>query len=168
MSRGLISLSLGMPFRAGMLSWSMFSISAFRSVRWLRFCMTSFCRGGSRSLLRGRMGRRRRPACWRGSMRLLRGRNPALAPSFLIGGVAENFGTSFMVRPTRPFLLEGDEYDTAFFDKGPKFLHYFPDALILTHVEFDHADIYVDLACCEDGVQAPGQPCSAARAHRCL
>jgi UDP-N-acetylmuramate: L-alanyl-gamma-D-glutamyl-meso-diaminopimelate ligase len=72
-------------------------------------------------------------------------RDPAIAPSFLIGGVAENFGTSFMVRPTRPFLLEGDEYDTAFFDKGPKFLHYFPDALILTHVEFDHADIYADL-----------------------
>ncbi len=72
-------------------------------------------------------------------------RDPALAPSFLIGGVAENFGTSFMVRPTRPFLLEGDEYDTAFFDKGPKFLHYFPDAAILTHVEFDHADIYADL-----------------------
>ncbi len=72
-------------------------------------------------------------------------RHPTLAPSFLIGGVAENFGTSFMVRPTRPFLLEGDEYDTAFFDKGPKFLHYFPDALILTHVEFDHADIYADL-----------------------
>ncbi len=73
------------------------------------------------------------------------------APSFLIGGVAENFGTSFMVRPEidgvrQPFLLEGDEYDTAFFDKGPKFLHYFPDAAILTHVEFDHADIYVDLA----------------------
>ena len=72
--------------------------------------------------------------------------NPELAPSFLIGGVAENFGTSFMVRPTRPFLIEGDEYDTAFFDKGPKFLHYFPDAAILTHVEFDHADIYPDLA----------------------
>src|ERR1700761_4611057 len=71
--------------------------------------------------------------------------NPELAPSFLIGGVAENFGTSFKVRPTKPFLLEGDEYDTAFFDKGPKFLHYFPDALILTHVEFDHADIYADL-----------------------
>jgi UDP-N-acetylmuramate: L-alanyl-gamma-D-glutamyl-meso-diaminopimelate ligase len=70
---------------------------------------------------------------------------PELAPSFLIGGVAENFGTSFMVRPTRPFVLEGDEYDTAFFDKGPKFLHYFPDAAILTHVEFDHADIYDDL-----------------------
>ncbi len=69
-----------------------------------------------------------------------------LAPSFLIGGVAENFGTSFHLRETRPFILEGDEYDTAFFDKGPKFMHYFPDALILTHVEFDHADIYVDLA----------------------
>lgn len=75
---------------------------------------------------------------------------PEFAPSFLIGGVAENFGASFMVRPLidgipQPFILEGDEYDTAFFDKGPKFLHYFPDAAILTHVEFDHADIYVDL-----------------------
>jgi UDP-N-acetylmuramate: L-alanyl-gamma-D-glutamyl-meso-diaminopimelate ligase len=71
--------------------------------------------------------------------------NPALEPSFLIGGVAENFGSSFQLLPTRTFIIEGDEYDTAFFDKGPKFLHYFPDALILTHVEFDHADIYVDL-----------------------
>jgi UDP-N-acetylmuramate: L-alanyl-gamma-D-glutamyl-meso-diaminopimelate ligase len=71
--------------------------------------------------------------------------NPAMEPSFLIGGVAENFGTSFQLRPTRTFIVEGDEYDTAFFDKGPKFLHYFPDALILTHVEFDHADIYADL-----------------------
>jgi len=72
--------------------------------------------------------------------------NPALEPSFLIGGVAENFGSSFQLRPTRTFILEGDEYDTAFFDKGPKFMHYFPDGLILTHVEFDHADIYADLA----------------------
>jgi len=71
--------------------------------------------------------------------------DPALEPSFLIGGVAENFSTSFQLRLTRTFILEGDEYDTAFFDKGPKFLHYFPDALILTSVEFDHADIYVDL-----------------------
>ena len=71
--------------------------------------------------------------------------NPACEPSFLIGGVAENFSTSFQLRPTRTFIVEGDEYDTAFFDKGPKFLHYFPDALILTSVEFDHADIYVDL-----------------------
>ncbi len=72
-------------------------------------------------------------------------KQPEFAPSFLIGGVAENFGSSFMVRDSRPFLIEGDEYDTAFFDKGPKFLHYFPDAAILTHVEFDHADIYDDL-----------------------
>jgi UDP-N-acetylmuramate: L-alanyl-gamma-D-glutamyl-meso-diaminopimelate ligase len=71
--------------------------------------------------------------------------NPALEPSFLIGGVAENFGSSFQLRPTPNFIVEGDEYDTAFFDKGPKFLHYFPDALILTHVEFDHADIYANL-----------------------
>ena len=70
---------------------------------------------------------------------------PALEPSFLIGGVAENFGSSFQLRPTQNFILEGDEYDTAFFDKGPKFLHYFPDALILTHVEYDHADIYANL-----------------------
>ena len=68
-----------------------------------------------------------------------------VAPSFLIGGVAENFGASFQLRDGKPFILEGDEYDTAFFDKGPKFMHYFPDALILTHVEFDHADIYRDL-----------------------
>jgi UDP-N-acetylmuramate: L-alanyl-gamma-D-glutamyl-meso-diaminopimelate ligase len=72
--------------------------------------------------------------------------NPELEPSFLIGGVAENFGTSYQLRPTRTFLLEGDEYDTAFFDKAPKFMHYFPDGLILTSVEFDHADIYADLA----------------------
>jgi UDP-N-acetylmuramate: L-alanyl-gamma-D-glutamyl-meso-diaminopimelate ligase len=72
-------------------------------------------------------------------------RHPQFAPSFLIGGVAENFGTSFQLGDGRPFILEGDEYDTAFFDKGPKFMHYFPDALILTHVEFDHADIYKDL-----------------------
>jgi UDP-N-acetylmuramate: L-alanyl-gamma-D-glutamyl-meso-diaminopimelate ligase len=71
---------------------------------------------------------------------------PEAAPSFLIGGIAENFGTSFRVREGKPFILEGDEYDTAFFDKGPKFMHYFPDALILTHVEFDHADIYENLA----------------------
>jgi UDP-N-acetylmuramate: L-alanyl-gamma-D-glutamyl-meso-diaminopimelate ligase len=70
---------------------------------------------------------------------------PEVAPSFLIGGIAENFGTSFRVRDGQPFILEGDEYDTAFFDKGPKFMHYFPDALILTHVEFDHADIYDNL-----------------------
>jgi len=66
-------------------------------------------------------------------------------PSFLIGGVAENFATSFALRQSKHFLLEGDEYDTAFFDKGPKFLHYFPDSVIVSSVEFDHADIYRDL-----------------------
>ena len=70
-------------------------------------------------------------------------------PSFLIGGIAENFGRSFQLGDGKHFIIEGDEYDTAFFDKGPKFLHYFPDAVILTSVEFDHADIYKDL----DGVE---------------
>src|SRR6202045_3550766 len=68
-----------------------------------------------------------------------------LQPSFLIGGIAENFGSSFHLGMGKHFIVEGDEYDTAFFDKGPKFLHYFPDSLILTSVEFDHADIYKDL-----------------------
>jgi UDP-N-acetylmuramate: L-alanyl-gamma-D-glutamyl-meso-diaminopimelate ligase len=68
-----------------------------------------------------------------------------LQPSFLIGGIAENFGRSFGLGAGKHFILEGDEYDTAFFDKGPKFLHYFPDSVILTSVEFDHADIYKDL-----------------------
>jgi UDP-N-acetylmuramate: L-alanyl-gamma-D-glutamyl-meso-diaminopimelate ligase len=67
------------------------------------------------------------------------------APSFLIGGIPENFGTSFALGDGREFIIEGDEYDTAFFDKGPKFLHYFPDAAVLTSVEFDHADIYNNL-----------------------
>jgi UDP-N-acetylmuramate: L-alanyl-gamma-D-glutamyl-meso-diaminopimelate ligase len=66
-------------------------------------------------------------------------------PSFLIGGIAENFGSSFGVRQGRPFVIEGDEYDTAFFDKGPKFLHYMPDSVVLTSVEYDHADIYPNL-----------------------
>ncbi|MCI0349494.1 MAG: UDP-N-acetylmuramate:L-alanyl-gamma-D-glutamyl-meso-diaminopimelate ligase [Acidobacteriales bacterium] len=71
--------------------------------------------------------------------------NAGLSPSFLVGGIAENFGSSFAVKQGKHFIIEGDEYDTAFFDKGPKFLHYMPSALLLTHVEFDHADIYKDL-----------------------
>jgi UDP-N-acetylmuramate: L-alanyl-gamma-D-glutamyl-meso-diaminopimelate ligase len=66
-------------------------------------------------------------------------------PAFLVGGIAENFGSSFALGDGGHFIIEGDEYDTAFFDKGPKFLHYFPDSVILTSVEFDHADIYKDL-----------------------
>lgn len=72
-----------------------------------------------------------------------------MRPSFLIGGIAENFGRSFQLGEGKHFIIEGDEYDTAFFDKGPKFLHYFPDAVILTSVEFDHADIYKDLEAVE-------------------
>jgi UDP-N-acetylmuramate: L-alanyl-gamma-D-glutamyl-meso-diaminopimelate ligase len=66
-------------------------------------------------------------------------------PSFLIGGIAENFGRSFQVTDGPDFVIEGDEYDTAFFDKGPKFLHYLPRIVLLKNVEFDHADIYSDL-----------------------
>lgn len=66
-------------------------------------------------------------------------------PGFLIGGVGLNFGKSFSCGKGPFFVVEGDEYDTAFFDKGPKFLHYRPQALLITSIEFDHADIYKDL-----------------------
>ncbi len=66
-------------------------------------------------------------------------------PSFLIGGVAENFGSSFKVTGSNHFVIEGDEYDTAYWDKGPKFLHYLPDLVILNNIEYDHADIYPSL-----------------------
>jgi UDP-N-acetylmuramate: L-alanyl-gamma-D-glutamyl-meso-diaminopimelate ligase len=66
-------------------------------------------------------------------------------PSFLIGGVAENFNSSFRITDGRYFVIEGDEYDTAYFDKGPKFMHYRPRTVILNNVEFDHADIYRDI-----------------------
>jgi UDP-N-acetylmuramate: L-alanyl-gamma-D-glutamyl-meso-diaminopimelate ligase len=70
-------------------------------------------------------------------------------PDFLIGGVAENFGKSYGLGGGREFIIEGDEYDSAFWDKAPKFLHYRPDDLIITSLEFDHADIYADLAAIE-------------------
>src|SRR5437773_12059833 len=69
------------------------------------------------------------------------GRNP----SFLVGGIAENFGRSFQVSDGPDFVIEGDDYDTAFFDKGPKFLHYLPKIVLLKNIEFDHADIYDNL-----------------------
>jgi UDP-N-acetylmuramate: L-alanyl-gamma-D-glutamyl-meso-diaminopimelate ligase len=68
-----------------------------------------------------------------------------LDPSLLVGGVAENFGGSFRDGAGPHFVVEGDEYDTAFFDKTPKFLHYGARTGIITSVEFDHADIYRDL-----------------------
>jgi UDP-N-acetylmuramate: L-alanyl-gamma-D-glutamyl-meso-diaminopimelate ligase len=68
-------------------------------------------------------------------------------PDFLIGGVSPNFNErSYGLGGGEEFIIEGDEYDSAFFDKGPKFLHYHPDELILTSLEYDHADIYPDLA----------------------
>src|ERR1051325_3023028 len=69
-----------------------------------------------------------------------------LNPSFLIGGVAQNFGTSFRVTNSDYMIIEADEYDTAYFDKGPKFMHYLPELGIVNNIEFDHADIYQDLA----------------------
>jgi UDP-N-acetylmuramate: L-alanyl-gamma-D-glutamyl-meso-diaminopimelate ligase len=69
----------------------------------------------------------------------------ALDPSFLIGGVAQNFGASFRVTNSDYFIIEADEYDTAYFDKGPKFMHYLPELAIVNNIEFDHADIYPNL-----------------------
>jgi UDP-N-acetylmuramate: L-alanyl-gamma-D-glutamyl-meso-diaminopimelate ligase len=66
-------------------------------------------------------------------------------PSMLVGGVASDFGSNYRLGRGEDFVIEGDEYDTAFFDKGPKFLHYGPRGAIITAVEFDHADIYRDL-----------------------
>ena len=65
-------------------------------------------------------------------------------PNFLVGGVAENFGKSYGLGGGEEFILEGDEYETAFWDRGPKFFHYHPDDLIVTSLEYDHADIYPD------------------------
>ncbi len=66
-------------------------------------------------------------------------------PSFMVGGETRNFGGNFKLGSGRHFVVEGDEYDSAFFDKRPKFIHYQPHAVLLTAVEFDHADIYSDL-----------------------
>ncbi len=68
-----------------------------------------------------------------------------LDPSFLVGGVVQNFGASFRVTDSDYFIIEGDEYDTAYFDKGPKFMHYLPELAIVNNIEFDHADIYPTL-----------------------
>src|SRR6266513_4574917 len=66
-------------------------------------------------------------------------------PTFLVGGVTLNYGGNFRLGKGKYVVVEGDEYDTAYFDKGPKFLHYRAKTAILTSVEFDHADIYRDL-----------------------
>lgn len=69
-----------------------------------------------------------------------------LNPGFLIGGVAENFGVSARYTDSDYFVIEADEYDTAFSDKRSKFIHYHPKTLIITNIEFDHADIFHDIA----------------------
>lgn len=66
-------------------------------------------------------------------------------PSFLVGGIPLNFGQSYRLGAGENFVIEGDEYDTAYFDKGPKFLHYLPRLVVIGNVEYDHADIYPDL-----------------------
>ncbi|MBC8318804.1 MAG: UDP-N-acetylmuramate:L-alanyl-gamma-D-glutamyl-meso-diaminopimelate ligase [Desulfobulbaceae bacterium] len=68
-----------------------------------------------------------------------------LDPGFMIGGIVQAFQCNFRIGQGDYFVVEGDEYDTAFFDKGPKFLHYQPHIAIITSIEFDHADIYADL-----------------------
>lgn len=68
-----------------------------------------------------------------------------LDPSFMIGGILKNFNSNYRIGSGDYMVIEGDEYDTAFFDKGPKFMHYNPDFTIMTGVEFDHADIFRDL-----------------------
>jgi len=69
-----------------------------------------------------------------------------LDPTFLVGGVVQNFDASFRVTESDYFIIEGDEYDTAYFDKGPKFMHYMPELAIVGNIEFDHADSYADLS----------------------
>ncbi len=69
-----------------------------------------------------------------------------LNPGFLIGGVPNNFGVTARLTDAKYFVIEADEYDSAFFDKRPKFIHYRPRTVIINNIEFDHADIYADLA----------------------
>lgn len=76
--------------------------------------------------------------------------NAGVKPGFMIGGIPKNFAQSFKNPEGNYFIIEGDEYDTAFFDKVPKFIHYRPKHVILTSVEFDHADIYKDLQAVKD------------------
>ncbi len=66
-------------------------------------------------------------------------------PSFMIGGILKDFNSSFRIGSGEYMVIEGDEYDTAFFDKGPKFMHYDPEITIMTGIEFDHADIFTDI-----------------------
>ena len=68
-----------------------------------------------------------------------------LDPTFIIGGILQNYNSNYRLGKGEYIIIEGDEYDTAFFDKGPKFLHYNPFIAVLTSIEFDHADIFQDI-----------------------
>jgi len=72
-----------------------------------------------------------------------------LDPSFMVGGITGNFGTNYRLGDGGLFVVEGDEYDTAYFDKVPKFWHYAPNRLLINNIEFDHADIYADVRAIE-------------------
>ncbi|MEW6137201.1 MAG: UDP-N-acetylmuramate--L-alanine ligase [Thermodesulfobacteriota bacterium] len=81
-------------------------------------------------------------------------REANLDPGFMIGGIPLNFRTNYWLGTGDLFVVEGDEYDTAYFDKVPKFLHYAPDVAVITSCEFDHADIYRSLAQIQDQFRA--------------
>ena len=82
----------------------------------------------------------RRPRFWPGYFE-----SAGLAPEYLIGGIPANLGQGACLRDSKYFIIEGDEYDTAFFDKRSNFVHYLPEFVIVNNIEFDHADIYCDL-----------------------
>ena len=87
-------------------------------------------------------------------------------PSVLVGGIARNFGeqgSSYRLGGGRDFVIEGDEYDSAFFDKTAKFLKYLPDIAVINNIEFDHADIYADIDAVPPRVPTAGEPGAAAR-----
>ena len=112
-----------MRFRAAMLKWSTCSTSGCRSLPWPPWCTQEFLRGREVLTVAGTHGKTTTTSMLAWIFHVA----ATGEPSFLIGGIAENFGSSFAVTEGREFILEGDEYDTAFFDKGPKFMHYFPD-----------------------------------------
>ena len=72
-------------------------------------------------------------------------KSAGLEPSYMIGGIPKNLGQGACFNDSKYFVIEGDEYDTAFFDKRSKFIHYLPELLIVNNIEFDHADIFPDL-----------------------
>ena len=125
--------------RAEIRNWKKCSIAKFRIARCRRCSKRNFCRASIRSWSAARTARPRRPRCWRGFF-MWQGRNRIFWSAELPKISARATGS----RAASEFILEGDEYETAFWDRGPKFFHYHPDDLIITSLEYDHADIYPD------------------------